>query len=192
VLTPEVLANAGLPKQSGFYKQLLNMDMADTAQQPVVANIFGRIRENPNLSTGTKDAVENLAMQAFGGLAKQGDMFVPAKPIKAAKEGKKNATATKPAAKPAERGRDKNAGDVAGGTGTRTEDRKESGAKDERTGAPADTKRTETPKPTGLGDRGKPAGDAGVRKGVEPPALKKTEAKAETKAAPKTQSRAQD
>jgi hypothetical protein len=182
VLTPEVLANAGLPKQSGFYKQLLNMDMADTAQQPVVANIFGRIRENPNLSTGTKDAVENLAMQAFGGLAKQGDMFVPAKPIKAAKEGKKDATATKPAAgKPAERGRDKNAGDVAGGTGTRTEDRKPSGAKDERTGAPADTKRTETPKPTGLGDRGKPAGDTGMRKGVEPTTLKKAEPKAEAK-----------
>ena len=83
VLTPEVLANAGLPKQSGFYKQLLNMDMADAAQQPVVAHVFGRIRTNPNLSTATKDAVENLAMQAFGGLAKQGDMFVPAKPTKA-------------------------------------------------------------------------------------------------------------
>ena len=191
VLTPEVLANAGLPKQSGFYKQLLNMDMADAAQQPIVANIFGRIRENPNLSTPTKNAVENLAMQAFGGLAKQGDMFVPAKPTKAAKEGKKDATATKPAAgKPAERGRDKNAGDDAGGTGTRTEDRKPSGAKDERTGASADTKRVETPKPTGLGDRGKPADDTGVRKGVEPPALKKTEAKAETKAAPKTEAKA--
>ncbi len=188
VLTPEVLANAGLPKQSGFYKQLLNMDMADATQQPVVAHIFGRIRTNPNLSTSTKDAVENLAMQAFGGLAKQGDMFVPAKPTKATKEGKKNATATKPAAgKPAERGRDKDAGDVAGGTGTRAEDRKESGAKNERTGAPADTKRTEAPKPTGLGDRRKPAGDTGVRKGVESSALKKTEAKAEAKPEPKKQ-----
>jgi len=194
VLTPEVLANAGLPKQSGFYKQLLNMDMADTAQQPVVANIFGRIRENPNLSTSTKDAVENLAMQAFGGLAKQGDMFVPAKPTKAAKEGKKDATATKPAAgKPAERGRDKNAGDVSGGTGTRAEDRKESGAKNKRTGDLADTARVETPKPTGLGDRGKPADDTGVRKGVEPTALKKTEPKAEgkpgVKATPKTETK---
>ena len=192
VLSPEVLAKAGLPKQSGFYKQLLNMDMADTAQQPVVANIFGRIRENPNLSTTTKDAVENLAMQAFGGLAKQGDMFVAAKPTKATKEGKKDAAATKPAAgKPTERGRDKDAGDVAGGTGTRTEDRKESGAKDERTGAPADTERTEAPKPTGLGDRGKPAGGAGVRKGVEPPALKKTEAKAEPKAETKAEGKPQ-
>lgn len=190
VLTPEVLAKAGLPKQSGFYKQLLNMDMADAAQQPVVANIFGRIRTNPNLSTGTKDAVENLAMQAFGGLAKQGDMFVPAKPIKATKEGKKDATATKPAAgKPAERGRDKDAGDVAGGTGTRAEDRKESGAKNERTGAPADTKRTEAPKSAGLGDRGQPAGNAGTRAGVEPTTLKKTEPKAEPKAEAKAETK---
>ena len=198
VLTPEVLAKAGLPKQSGFYKQLLNLDMADAVQQPTVAHIFGRIRENPNLSTGTKDAVENLAMQAFGGLAKQGDMFVPAKPIKATKEGKKDATATKPAAgKPAERGRDKDAGDVAGGTGTRAEDRKESGAKNERTGAPADTKRTEAPKSAGLGDRGQPAGNAGTRAGVEPTTLKKAEpkaepkveAKVETKAAPKTETK---
>ena len=182
VLTPEVLATAGLPKQSGFYKQLLNMDMADAAQQPVVANIFGRIRTNPNLSAPTKDAVEKLAMQAFGGLAKQGDMFVPAKPTKAAKEDKKDATATKPAAgKPAERGRDKDAGDVAGGTGTRAEDRKEGGRKDERTGAPADTKRTEAPKSAGLGDRGKPAGDAGSRTSVESGALKKTEPKTEAK-----------
>jgi hypothetical protein len=181
VLTPEVLATAGLPKQSGFYKQLLNMDMADTAQQPAVANIFGRIRTNPNLSTSTKDAVENLAMQAFGGLAKQGDMFVPAKPTKAAKEGKKDADATKPSAKPAdERGRDNNAGDVAGGTGTRAEGRKDSGRKDERTGAPADTKRTEAPKPDGLGDRGRPAGEAGSRAGVESGALK-AETKPETK-----------
>jgi hypothetical protein len=182
VLTPEVLATAGLPKQSGFYKQLLNMDMADAAQQPVVANIFGRIRTNPNLSAPTKDAVEKLAMQAFGGLAKQGEMFVPAKPTKATKEGKKDATATKPAAgKSAERGRDKDAGDVAGGTGTRAETRKESSRKDERTGAPADTKRTEAPKSAGLGDSGKPAGDAGTRASVESGALKKTEPKTEAK-----------
>jgi hypothetical protein len=167
------------------------MDMADTAQQPIVANIFGRIRENPNLSTSTKDAVENLAMQAFGGLAKQGDMFVPAKPTKAAKEGKKNEPTTKPAAKkPDERGRDKDAGDVAGGTGTRAENRKESGAKNERTGTSADTARTEAPKPTGLGNRGKPVDDAGVRKGVEPTTLKKTEPKAEPKAEPKVKTEA--
>lgn len=186
VLTPEVLATAGLPKQSGFYKQLLNMDMADAAQQPVVANIFGRIRENPNLSTGTKDAVENLAMQAFGGLAKQGDMFVPAKPTKAtAKKGPKDAAATKPAGQR----RSNNAGDVAGGTGTRTEDRKPSGAKDERTGTAADTKRTETSKPNGLGDRGKPAAGTGTGKGVEPGALKKDAPKAGTKTEPKAETK---
>jgi hypothetical protein len=182
VLTPEVLATAGLPKQSGFYKQLLNMDMADPAQQPVVANIFGRVRENPNLSTTTKDAIERIAMQAFGGLAKQGDMFVPAKPTAAeAKKGAKDEVATKPSAKQStDGGRDKNSGDVAGGTGTRTEDRKDGGGKDERTGAAADTKRVETSKSAGLGDSGKPAGDAGSGTSVESGALKKTESKGGT------------
>jgi hypothetical protein len=173
VLTPEVLAKAGLPKQSGFYKQLLNMDMADTAQQPAVANIFGRIRENPNLSTSTKDAIENLAMQAFGGLAKQGEMYGPRGGVLVTEKGKKDAVATESSAQvPDRRGRDKNAGDVARGTGTSTEGRKPSSAKDERAGTPADTKRVEAPKADGLGDSRKPAADAEGRKGAESGALK--------------------
>ena len=77
VLTPEVLDKTGLPRQSGFYRQLLNKDMADPGQQQLVADVFARVRANPNLSTSTKDAVESIAMQAFGGLASQQEMFGP-------------------------------------------------------------------------------------------------------------------
>lgn len=60
VLTPEVLDKTGLPKQSGFYKQLLNMDMADPTQQPIVANIFGRVRQNLMLSPPQKKLLKLL------------------------------------------------------------------------------------------------------------------------------------
>jgi hypothetical protein len=180
-LSADVLAQTGLPKQSGFYKQLIDMDMADPAQQPVVANIFAKVRTNSSVSQGTKDAIERMAMQAFGGLAKQKELF----PKQTSGTSAKKPTKEKPS--DGTRGRDKDAGDVGGGTGTRAEDRKESGRKDKRTGAAADTKRTEAPKSAGLGDRGKPAGDAGTRTSVESGALKegpKTEAKAETKTQP--------
>lgn len=77
VLTPEVLDKTGLPRQSGYYRQLLNKDMADPGQQELIADVFARVRANPNLSTSTKDAVETIAMQAFGGLASQQEMFGP-------------------------------------------------------------------------------------------------------------------
>lgn len=165
-LSADVLAQTGLPKQSGFYKQLIDMDMADPAQQPVVANIFAKVRTNSSVSQGTKDAIERMAMQAFGGLAKQKELF----PKQTSGTSAKKPTKEKPS--DGTRGRDKDAGDVGGGTGTRAEDRKESGRKDKRTGAAADTKRTEAPKSAGLGDRGKPAGDAGTRTSVESGALK--------------------
>lgn len=176
VLTPEVLAIAGLPKQSGFYKQLVNMDMADAAQQPTVAHIFGRVRANPNVTQTTKDAIENMAMQAFGGLAKQGEMFGPrggvAKPEGAAKEGKKDATTIQPAAeKPAGERPTTDARNVTKRSGAGTE----GGAKNEPSakpdGAPTDTKRAGAPEPAGLGDRKQPAGGAGAGKGTEPSTL---------------------
>jgi hypothetical protein len=102
VLTSEVLDKTGLPKQSGFYKQLLNMDMSDPTQQPVIANIFGRVRENPNVKPATKEAVETLAMQAFGGLSKQGEMFGPRGAVLGGKPAKKE---TPSANKPADTGR---------------------------------------------------------------------------------------
>jgi len=166
-LSADVLAQTGLPKQSGLFKQLLDMDMADPTQQPVVANIFAKVRTNPNVSQRTKDAIERMAMQAFGGLAKQQELF-PA--------GKKDAKPTKPAKeKPSDgtRGRGKDAGDVPARDRTGPEGGKEGPRKGELVGAVAGAKRTETPKSAGLGDRGKPAGDVGAREGVESAALKK-------------------
>lgn len=167
-LTADVLAQTGLPKQSGFFKQLVDMDMADPAQQPVVANIFAKVRTNPSVSQGTKDAIERMAMQAFGGLAKQQELFP---------EGKKGAKPAKPAKeKPSERtarGRDGDTGDVAARDRTGAEGRKEGARKGEPAGAPADSKRTQAPKSAGLGDRGEPADRAGARKDVESAPLKK-------------------
>lgn len=165
-LTADVLVQTGLPKQSGFYKQLLDMDMTDPAQQPAISNIFARVRANPNLSQTTKDAIERIGMQAFGGLAKQQNLFASEKT-----GGKKTAKET-PSGRT--RGRDTVAGDDAGTTGAGTEGGKPSAPKREPTRAADDTKRTEAPKPSGLGDRGQPVSDAGARKGVEPSALKET------------------
>lgn len=77
VLTADVLDKTGLPRQSGFYRQLLNMDMADPGQQQLVADVLQRVRANPNLSKSTKTGVENIAGQGFGALATQQEMFGP-------------------------------------------------------------------------------------------------------------------
>lgn len=174
-LTADVLAQTGLPKQSGFFKQLLNMDMADPVQQPTVANIFAKVRTNPNVTQSTKDAIERMAMQAFGGLAKQQELFP---------EGKKGAKPAKPAKeKPSEpaRGRGEDAADVAARGRTGAESGKAGVRKGEPAGAPADSKRTEAPKSAGLGDRGKPAADAGTRKDVESTSLKEDKGSGFTK-----------
>ena len=180
-LTADVLDQTGLPKQSGFYKQLLDMDMTDQNQWPAITNIFGKVRTNPNIKPATKQAIERIAMQAYGGIAKQQELFP---------EGKKGAKAEKPA-KPAKEkvnepagGRDQNAGDVGKRTGTRAEGSEQRVQPGKSTEAATDTKRTEAPKPTGLGDRGQPVSDAGKREKVEPRALKepKVESKAESKA----------
>jgi hypothetical protein len=176
VLSADVLAQTGLPKQSGFYKQLIDMDMADPAQQPVVANIFAKVRTNPNVKPATKDAIENMAMQAFGGLAKQQELFPTkgAKPAKAKKEA------------PSEK-----SGTDAEPTGTRAGDREPSVSKPAAAERPAAPKRTEAPKPSGLGDTGQPVRDAGKRESVEPGALKKEAPKAEAKAEPKAEAKAE-
>ena len=166
VLTPEVLDKTGLPKQSGFYKQLLNMDMADAAQQPIVANIFTKVRQNPNVTPTTKQAIERMAMQAFGGLAKQQELFPEGK--KGAKKPAKEKP-SEPAAK-----RDQVAGTDKGTTGTRPEGGKPVVSKPATAERPAGAKSTEKPEPTRLGDSGQPVRDAGKRKGVEPSALTET------------------
>jgi hypothetical protein len=204
VLTPEVLTATGLPKQSGFYKQLLNMDMANEAQQPIVAHIFGRVRENPNVAQSTKDAIERIAMQAFGGLAKQGEMFGPRGGVNKPEGAKKNADETKPAvaATPAAK-RDQDTGTKAGGTGASAESGKPSTAKNEQSGATTTAKRTETSQPAGLGASNKPAAGAGSGTGTKSGALSKADKdalqaeldaelgqtkKTETKTEPKTKS----
>lgn len=163
-LTADVLAKTGLPKQSGFYKQLLDMDMADPAQQPAVANIFARVRQNPNVTQTTKDAIENMAMQAFGGLAKQQELFAPEK------KGAKKPAKEKPS--DGTRGRDQITGDVGKGTGTRTEGAEPVVSKPKAAERSGSAKRTEAPKSAGLGDRGQPVRDTGAREKVEPSALK--------------------
>jgi hypothetical protein len=194
VLTPEVLDKTGLPKQSGFYRELVNKDMADPEQQPAVASVLARVRTNPNLSPATKQAVERVAMQAFGGLAKQGEMFGP-------RGGVLEPSTTKERKRETPSGRDTVTGDVGAGTGTRVRGAEPSKPTGERAAKPADTPRAKAPEPTGLGDRGQPADVAGSGKAVEQGALKEVtkpaakvapaevskrgEKKAEAKAEPK-------
>lgn len=183
-LTADVLDKTGLPKQSGFYKQLLNLDMADKANWPVMREVFGRVRTNANIKPATKDAIENIAMQAFGGMAKQQELFP---------EGKKGAKAEKPAKpakeKPSETagGRDQDKGNDRGATGTRTVTPEPSVSKPKAAERPVAAKPTEAPKPAGLGDRGQPVRDAGKREKVEPSALKEAPKTEPKKAKPTTE-----
>ena len=187
-LTADVLDQSGLPKQSGLYKQLLGMDMADRNQWPALATIFARVRTNPGISAGTKAAFDRLAMQAFGGVATQQEMFGPRGGVITPKE--------KPSGAAKAGSKDKGADSAATGAGAQ---RSESGgAEDQRTRPAADTKRAEAPKPAGVGTRAEPAADTGSGKAVESGALKeapkaetkKAETKkAETKAEPKAELR---
>ena len=76
-ITAGLLDGLGLPRQSSIYRQLLGKDMADPAQQPQIAELFGRVRTDSSISERTKAGVEGLAMQAFGGLAQQQEMIGP-------------------------------------------------------------------------------------------------------------------
>ena len=76
-ITAGLLDSLGLPRQSSIYRQLLGKDMADPAQQPQIAELFGRVRTDNSISERTKAGVERLAMQAFGGLAQQQEMIGP-------------------------------------------------------------------------------------------------------------------
>jgi hypothetical protein len=74
VLSPDLLQRTGLRPQSGFFKKLLNKDMADPADQAAVRDILAQVRTNPNIADSTKQAVESLAMQAFAALGQQTNM----------------------------------------------------------------------------------------------------------------------
>ena len=179
VLTPEILDRTGLPKQSGFYKQLLNKDMADPAQQPQVAEVLVRVRSNPNLSPATKQAIEGVAMQAFGGLAKQGEMFGPRgkvlEPV-SSKE-KTNAAPRKPTTPDANTGK---------ATGTSDAGGKPSEQPKKPVRPAGDTARTEAPASTGVASGERPAGVSGDGKAVGATPLK-TEKKVEVKTEAKTE-----
>ena len=77
VLTPEVLKDTGLKPNSGFYKKLLNKDITNPEDQAVVRDTLVQIRQNRNLADSTKEATERIAMQAFGALSQQQEMFGP-------------------------------------------------------------------------------------------------------------------
>ena len=164
VLTPEILDRTGLPKQSGFYKQLLNKDMADPAQQPQVADVLVRVRSNPNLSPATKQAVEGVAMQAFGGLAKQGEMFGPrGKVLAPTTKEKTNAAPRKPTTP------DANAGKA---TGTSNANNKPSEQPKKPVRPASDTTGTKAPTGTGVASGERPAGRAPDRQDVGTTPLK--------------------
>lgn len=77
VLDANTLDSIGLPKQSGYYRQLVNKDMANPADQEAVRNILATVRQNPNLSPFTKQAIESIAIQAFNALATQQTFLGP-------------------------------------------------------------------------------------------------------------------
>jgi hypothetical protein len=77
VLSADVLKGTGLKPQSGFYKQLVDKDVSKPKDQKAVAQVLAQVRSNPKISQSTKDAVEGVAMQAFGALATQREMFTP-------------------------------------------------------------------------------------------------------------------
>jgi hypothetical protein len=77
VLDTDTLDNTGLPKQSGYYRQLVNKDVSNPEDQEAVRNILVAVRQNPNLSPSTKQAVESIAIQAFNALATQQEFLGP-------------------------------------------------------------------------------------------------------------------
>jgi hypothetical protein len=76
-LDADTLKTTGLKPQSAFYKQLLNKDLTNPEDQKAVAAVLTQVRMNPRLTDSTKQAIESVAMQAFGALAKQQEMFGP-------------------------------------------------------------------------------------------------------------------
>ena len=77
VLDTNTLDSTGLPKQSGYYRQLANKDVANPEDQEAVRNILVAVRQNPNLSPSTKQAIESIAIQAFNALATQQEFLGP-------------------------------------------------------------------------------------------------------------------
>jgi hypothetical protein len=156
VLDASLLDSTGLSKQSGFYRQLYNKDMANPQDQIAIGQTLAGIRTNPNLSPNTKQAVESIAMQAFNALAEQQKMFGPRGAV----------------LKGAENG------------GVRTGPVNQAGGKSvpllEKPRTVKATERTAPPKPRGVAPTKGPVGGPGVRKETKRGAL--VESKPKTKA----------
>lgn len=84
VLTRDMLENIGLKPQSGFFKELIDKDMANEKDAAAVADVLKRVRSNPRLSDSTKEGIEGVAMQAFNALATQQELKFEEKKAKKA------------------------------------------------------------------------------------------------------------
>lgn len=166
-LTPEILDRTGLPKQSGFYRQLVNKDVSIPEQANEVKQVLADVRANPRLSPATKQGVEGVAMQAFGALAVQGEMFGPRGGVKV-----KEAPSGKPR-KPAPVG----AGETVSEAG-----REGAGVSGKRRGAAA--KEPTPSEPSGLGGAERGAAATETRKGQQPTAVKEEPKREEAPAKP--------
>ena len=162
VLDADTLASTGLTKQSGFYKQLLNKDLANPEHLQTVNNVLTQVRVNPNLSASTKQAIEGVATKAFRNLATQQPLFGPRGGI----------------AKGAERGELKNTRPVSGNVSEPNGGSVSVSSKSQTKPAGG----TEKSEPSTVVSTTKPADKSGERKRNEPSTLKKKEVKAETPA----------
>ena len=77
VLDANTLNATGLPKQSGFYKQLLGKNLEDLQDLDAVMQIAERAKTNRSLSADTKAALDSIATQAFAVYGQQAEMFGP-------------------------------------------------------------------------------------------------------------------
>jgi hypothetical protein len=162
VIDAATLASIGLRPQSGYFKNLLNKDLTNPADQLAVRDTLISVRSNPNLAPATKQAIESVAMKAFNSLATQQEMFGPRGAVlKGAENGR-----TKP--RP-----------VSRTTGTSVQVPEQQNVK-------GTTKGLNKPKPRRLGSVKQPAVQPRVREKVQPSTLKekKVEAKPRTKAKP--------
>ena len=162
VIDAATLASIGLRPQSGYFKNLLNKDLANPADQLAVRDTLISVRSNPNLAPATKQAIESVAMKAFNSLATQQEMFGPRGAVlKGAENGR-----TKP--RP-----------VSRTTGTSVQVPEQQNVK--RT-----TEGLNKPEPRRLGSVKQPVVQPRVREKVQPSTLKeqKVEAEPRTKAKP--------
>jgi hypothetical protein len=158
LLSSEILDRTGLPKQSGFYKQLVGKDMADPGQVAQAQALLPQIQSNPQLPAPIKEAVSAL-------VPAQTEMFGPrggVLPTAAPKKGKQ----VEPT------------GVVPGGVGVSPAVPVPTGERAKPAQPrPAAAPTVKAPKRDGLAAREEPARVAVPRKEPKPPALEEPKAK---------------